>query len=104
MRRLKVPPDQPTGFYHCLSRVVDRRFIFDPPEKEHFAALIRECETFCRVRVLTFCLMSNEVVEGIFRAYRERFGPQRKTGARPIKGHGEGGLYVLRDLRLNVFG
>lgn len=59
MPRLKVPPDQPAGFYHCLSRVVDRRFILHPPEKEHFVALLRECAAFCRVRVLTFCVLSN---------------------------------------------
>lgn len=57
--RLKIPPDRPTGFYHCLSRVVDRRFIFDPDVKEHFVALLRECEAFCQVRVLTFAVMSN---------------------------------------------
>jgi REP element-mobilizing transposase RayT len=57
--RLKVPKDHPTGFYHCLSRVVDRRFIFEDVEKEHFLALMRECERFCRVRVLTYALMSN---------------------------------------------
>src|SRR5262245_58090772 len=57
--RLRVPRDRPIGFYHCLSRVVDRRFIFDTTEKEHFVALMRECETFCEVRVLTYCLMSN---------------------------------------------
>ena len=33
-RRLKIPEDRPVGFYHCLSRVVDRRFIFGVPEKE----------------------------------------------------------------------
>lgn len=58
-RRLKIPPDRPTGFYHCLSRIVDRRRIFEAPEKEHFVALMRECERFCRVRVLTFAVMSN---------------------------------------------
>ncbi len=57
--RLKFPTGAPMGWYHCLSRVVDRRFIFQPPEKEHFVALLRECEAFCEVRVLTFCLMSN---------------------------------------------
>jgi REP element-mobilizing transposase RayT len=57
--RLKVPKDHPTGFYHCLSRIVDRRFIFEATEKEHFLALMRECERFCRVRVLTYALMSN---------------------------------------------
>jgi len=57
--RLKVPPDRPVGFYHCLSRVVERRFALDDPEKELFVRLLRECERFCRVRVLTFCVMSN---------------------------------------------
>ena len=57
--RLKVPKDHPTGFYHCLSRVVDRQFIFNTAEKEHFLALMRECERFCRVQVLTYALMSN---------------------------------------------
>lgn len=57
--RLKVPADRPVGFYHTVSRVVDRRFIFEPPEKERFVALMREIEEFCEVRVLTFCVMSN---------------------------------------------
>lgn len=57
--RLKVPEDRPAGFYHCVSRVVDRRMIFDEGEKERFVGLMRECERFCRVRVLTYCLMSN---------------------------------------------
>lgn len=59
MARLKVPGDRPVGYYHCISRVVDRRFIFEEVQKEHFAALMRECEAFCEVRVLTYCLMSN---------------------------------------------
>jgi putative transposase len=57
--RLKVPSERAAAFYHCVSRVVDRRFIFQEAEKEHFVALLRECEAFCEVRVLTFCLMSN---------------------------------------------
>jgi len=57
--RLKAPADRPVGFYHCLSRVVDRRFVFDDMEKERFVALMRECERFSRVRVLTYCVMAN---------------------------------------------
>jgi REP element-mobilizing transposase RayT len=56
---MKVPEDREVGFYHCISRVVDRRKVFREAEKEHFAALMRECEAFCEVRVLTYCLMSN---------------------------------------------
>src|SRR5690349_8851918 len=57
--RLKVPADRPVGFYHCVSRVVDRRFVLGDLEKEHFVALLREYEAFCEVRVLTYCVMSN---------------------------------------------
>ena len=57
--RLKVPADWPVGYYHCLSRVVDRRFIFGEPEKEHFVKLMREYEAFCEVQVLTHSVMSN---------------------------------------------
>ena len=56
---MKVPEDRAAGYYHCISRVVDQRFIFDTPEKEHFVGLMRECEGFCEVQVLTYCVMSN---------------------------------------------
>ena len=56
---MKVRADAPLGYYHCISRVVDRRQVLREAEKEHFVALMRECEAFCEVRVLTFCLMSN---------------------------------------------
>ena len=57
--RLKAPLDRPAAVYHCVSRVVDRRFVFDVAEKERFVALMRECERFSRVRVLTYCVMAN---------------------------------------------
>lgn len=38
---------------------MDRRFIFETAEKEYFTQLMRECEAFCQVRVITFCVMSN---------------------------------------------
>ena len=57
--RLKVPPARGTAYYHCVSRVVDRQFLFGPPEKEQFLKFMREYEAFCGVRILTFCLLSN---------------------------------------------
>jgi putative transposase len=57
--RLLISEDSPLGHYHCVSRVVDRRFIFDTIEKDSFARLLREVEAFCEVKVLTYCLMSN---------------------------------------------
>src|ERR1700719_3492734 len=52
------------SFYHCVSRVVDRRFIFQTaghgsPEAERFVLLMRRLEAFSGVRVLTYALMSN---------------------------------------------
>jgi putative transposase len=52
------------SFYHCVSRVVDRRFIFQTtghgsPEAERFVLLMRQLEAFSGVRVLDYVLMSN---------------------------------------------
>src|ERR1700723_2807855 len=52
------------SFYHCVSRVVDRQFIFQTaghgsPEAERFVLLMRRLEAFSGVRVLTYALMSN---------------------------------------------
>ena len=58
-RRLKAPPDAPSGFYHCISRVVDRRLVLGDTEKEHFCRLLRSYAHFCGLQILTFCVMGN---------------------------------------------
>ena len=57
--RLKIEEGAPVAFYHCVSRVVDRNFVLGDLEKEHFVKLMRGYETYCGVRVLTFCIMTN---------------------------------------------
>ncbi len=57
--RLKASAEAPTGYYHCISRVVDRRFIFGDLEREYFVELMRLYEAFCGVNVLTYVVMSN---------------------------------------------
>jgi REP element-mobilizing transposase RayT len=52
-----VLPDR--AFYHCVSRVVDKRIVFHAGEKEVFRSILRKLETFCGVRVSTYCLMGN---------------------------------------------
>ena len=52
------------SFYHCISRVVEGRFIFGTSEggsveAEYFLALMRRLEVFCGIRVLNYVLMSN---------------------------------------------
>jgi putative transposase len=57
--RLKAIPGTPTAHYHCISRVVDRRFVFGDQEMTLFLSLMRFYERFCQVRVTAYCLMSN---------------------------------------------
>jgi REP element-mobilizing transposase RayT len=49
-------------------------------------------------------LGSKEFVNEMFVRYRDRFGPKRKDGARPIRGVPLPGISVLRDLRVNSIG
>jgi REP element-mobilizing transposase RayT len=45
--------------YHCVSRVVDRRFVFGQRECEAFRMHLRMYENFSGCRVLSYCVMSN---------------------------------------------
>jgi putative transposase len=57
--RLKAPSHLSAAYYHCVSRVVDRRFILGDDEKGRFLHLVRFYERFSKVRVVAYCLMSN---------------------------------------------
>ncbi|MGJ8634503.1 MAG: transposase [Luteolibacter sp.] len=45
--------------YHCISRVVDRKFVFGDEEREAFRMFMRMYENFSGCRVLSYCVMSN---------------------------------------------
>jgi putative transposase len=47
------------GFYHILSRIVDRRLILDDTEKERFRRIMRGVEAFSGCQVLTWACLSN---------------------------------------------
>ena len=52
------------SFYHCISRVVEGRFIFQTTgpgsvEAERFVQLMRRLEAFTGVRILDYVLMAN---------------------------------------------
>lgn len=58
----------------------------------------------CRVRYFAdgVAIGSRAFIEKVFERYRHRFGPKRKSGARPMR-HGDwGGLCSLRDLKQEV--
>jgi REP element-mobilizing transposase RayT len=47
------------AIYHCIARVVDRRFAFSPDDKEQFRIYMRMMENFSGCRVLAYCMMCN---------------------------------------------
>jgi putative transposase len=47
------------AIYHCISRVVDRRFVLGDEEREQFRKFMRMQENFSGCRVLSYCIMSN---------------------------------------------
>jgi REP element-mobilizing transposase RayT len=47
--------------YHCVSRVVDRRFAFEAREKEKLRMFLRMYENFSGCRVMAYCLMCNHI-------------------------------------------
>lgn len=51
--------DTKPAIYHCISRVVDRRFVFAERECEAFRMFMRMYENFSGCRVLSYCVMSN---------------------------------------------
>src|SRR4029078_12019953 len=51
--------DGTTGYYHCISRVVDQQFVLGAQEKEQLVTLMRRYEALCGLKVLTYCVMSN---------------------------------------------
>lgn len=54
-----VGEERRSAIYHCVSRVVDRNYIFGDTEREQFVEFMRLYEEFCGVRVLSYCVMSN---------------------------------------------
>jgi REP element-mobilizing transposase RayT len=63
MRQARIK-GQGQSFYHCVSRVVDGRFLFQTQgpgslEAEYFVHLMRRLEKACCVQVLTYALMAN---------------------------------------------
>ena len=47
------------AYYHMISRVVDRRMLFDTNEKERFRRVMRQVEGFCGVDILTYAILDN---------------------------------------------
>ncbi|MCP4241787.1 MAG: chemotaxis protein CheW, partial [bacterium] len=57
--RVIIPTSRSSSHYHCLSRVVDRNFVFQVHERDVFRKILRQVEAFSGVRVLTWTILSN---------------------------------------------
>ena len=49
----------PVAHYHCISRVVDRNYVFGTHERDVFRKILRQVEEFSGVRVITWTILSN---------------------------------------------
>src|SRR6185295_11953821 len=57
--RMKAPEYFERAVYHCVSRVVDRQYVLQEEEREHFVRLMRLYERLYGLEVITYCVMSN---------------------------------------------
>ena len=62
------------AYYHIMSRVVDRRMVFDDGEKERFRKTLRAVAEFAGVRILTWICMSNHWHVLMYLPEREEVG------------------------------
>ena len=58
MRRARIKADG-AGYYHGVSRIIERRMILGEVEKERFLKLMRNLAAFGGLTILSYCLMTN---------------------------------------------
>jgi hypothetical protein len=61
MGRLLAEEGAVNACYHCVTRIIEKRFAFGDREKEKLVEILRAYEEFSGVQVLTFCIMNNHV-------------------------------------------
>ncbi len=59
LRRLKFFNDDKSSVFHCISRTVNKEFLWDDEAKEVFRKQLWKTAAFCGVEVLAYCFMSN---------------------------------------------
>ena len=58
--RILGDPQNAANYYHCMSRSIDKRLIFESlAEKARFRSLLRAYAKMTGIRVLTYCIMRN---------------------------------------------
>jgi len=59
MRTARIKGEDGVGYYHCMSRVIERSHRFGTKHREVFRKMMRAMEEFCGVEVLTYAILSN---------------------------------------------
>lgn len=57
--RIKIPAAEGEAYYHCVTRTVNKEFLFDGPALEVLRQQVRRVADYCGIQVLTYALMSN---------------------------------------------
>jgi len=100
MRRARIV-EEGGGYYHVMSRIVDRRMVIDDGEKGTSRRVMRGMEGFSGVEIVPYAILDNHF-HILFKRHRDHFGAKRKTGARPMSGAQWSGLCTARRLRREV--
>ncbi len=58
-RRIIIKDIEKGSTYHCISRTVNKEFLWDDPAKEVFRKQLWKTAAFCGVEILAYCFMSN---------------------------------------------
>lgn len=58
MRMARIKADG-AGYYHCMSRIIEKRHVLGNLEKERFRKTMRDLEGFCCLQILTYAVMGN---------------------------------------------
>lgn len=57
--RIKIPADEASAVYHCISRTVNGEWLFDDTAKEIFRKQLWQVAEFCGVQIITYAVLSN---------------------------------------------
>jgi putative transposase len=58
MRRPRIKAEG-AGYYHCMSRIIERRHILDDAEKQRLLDLMQSLAAFGGLDILSYCFLSN---------------------------------------------
>ena len=60
MRTARIKAED-SGYYHCISRIIELRQILGTREKEKLRRIMRKLEGFCGVQVLTYAILDSHL-------------------------------------------